>query len=151
ALGAVNPLDVLGLVPGEDVADFECADDVILAGSQSDGLAGLERTGHGLVHGKADRNGPGVTLAAGDDSLFVQDLIESGLIHRSSQRAEAAIAKAIEARQVCIADWDFLERSGVLDKVGYFRGGDGTVDGFAQTAMRWNQIGHCWLQGTGLS
>ena len=42
ALGAVDALDVLGLVPGEDILDRERADDFIFAIGQRDGLAGLQ-------------------------------------------------------------------------------------------------------------
>ncbi len=104
ALGAVDALDVLGLIPGKDVVDGQRADDFVLAVDQGDRLTDFEGRSQRLVHRETDGNGPGVVLAVVDNDFAVQNAVEGGLVHRAGQRAEAAVAEAIEAGEIGIAD-----------------------------------------------
>ena len=105
ALGAVDALDVRGLVPGEDVAHVQRADDLALAVDQGHRLAGLQRARPvALSTGKRQRNRPGVLLAVVDDDFLVEHAVERGPVHRAGQRAQAAVAEAVERGQVGVAD-----------------------------------------------
>ena len=77
-----------------------------------------------------------------DDDFLVEDAVERRLVHRAGERAEAAVAEAVEGGQVGVADGHARQAGGAGAEGVGFGGRDVAVDGFAQAAVRRDQIGH---------
>ena len=142
AFRAVDALQVAKFFERKDVVDLQRADDFVLAVGQSDRLADLERSGQALVDRKADRNGPGVFLAVLDDDFLVEHPIEGCLVHGPDERTEAAVAEAIEARQIGVADRHLFERRGLAAKVNSLGQRHHAIYRFASASVRRNQVRH---------
>ena len=63
--------------------------------------------------------------------FLIQDAIESRLVHRAGERTETAVAEAVEAGQIGIADRHLLQGCSLLGEIRSFGGRYGTIDGFA--------------------
>ena len=144
-IGAVSEVDafqVLLLVPLEDVADVERGHDVAGAVGQCHLLAGGELGGQVAGDGEREGDGPGVLFALVNDEAVIEHLVEGGRIHRAHQRAEGAIAKAIDRRQVGVRDRHLGEPGrGSLDRIDLL-GRHRAIDRLLQTTMHANEISH---------
>src|SRR5262249_23251164 len=86
--------------------------------------------------------GPGVRLAVADDDLVVEDPVESRLVHRPGERAQAAVAQAVEAGQVGVADRDALQGRRPAAEVLGLLDPDGALDGVTQPPVGRDQLWH---------
>ena len=65
---------------------------------------GLSVAASSAVTGSEMRNRPGVELAVVFDDRFVEHAVVGLAIHRAGERAQRAVAKAIDGRQVGVRD-----------------------------------------------
>lgn len=142
ALRAVNTLQVAKFFERKDVIDLQRANDVVLAVRQGNGLADLERSGQALINRKADRNGPGVSLATFDNDFLIKYPIEGRLVHGPDERTQAAVAEAIEARKIGVADRHILEGGSFTTELDSFGQRHRAIHGFTPASMRRNKVRH---------
>ena len=141
-LGEIDALNILRLVPLEDVADVEGGDDRAGRVRQSDPLARLQLRGEFLRDRQSQRNRPGILLAVVFDGGRVEDPVVRGGIHRAGEWAEAAVAKAVHGREIGVGDGHLGQLRGVGLEFLDFGRGDRATNRFAQAAVRQNQISH---------
>ena len=94
---------------------------------------GFEGGRQRFVDGKGDRDRPGEFLAVAIDDFLVEHAVESGLVHGADERAETAVAEAIKAGQVGVADWNPFEGGRLLKKIRRIGGGTWRLIGSGKT------------------
>ena len=110
ALGQIDALDELGLVPVVAVADLEDAEDLAVVRERElrtgGGVGGL-----GIGDGQDRRDAPGPLRAVALDVAAGQGRVVVGLAHRTRQRAERAVRDAVQRRAVDLVDLDLVASS----------------------------------------
>src|SRR2546421_228539 len=99
----------------------------------------------GCGSGGTPRTSPptrGVRRAPAADRPLVGHAVPLGLGHRAGERAEAAVADAVERRQVGLADGDAGQALGLAEHVGRPVGGEVAVDRLGEAAVRRDQVSH---------
>ena len=141
-IGEIDRLEVMGLVPRIDVAEFQRGHDLAGRVHQGHFLARLEPGGQLRGHRQGDRNRPGVELALVlDDRLFQHAMI--GLrIHRAGQRAQTAVAQAIDGREIGVGNRNLGQGLGVGEKTRNLIGRNGAANRFGETTMNRHKSRH---------
>ncbi len=142
SLGEVDRLDVARLVPLEDIGDVERGDDVAGGVGEGDFLALAQLAGEFLGDRQRKWDRPGVELAIVLDDGFVEHAVKRGGIHGAGDRAEGAVAPAVDGGKVGVGNGDLRELGGFGLECGDFVGRDHEIDRFRQSAMGRDQISH---------
>ena len=90
--------------------------------------------------GQGDR--PSVELAVVLDHRLVEHAIICGRVHWARQRADAAIAQAINGRQVGVGDVYLRQGFGLGEKVWDSISGHSSANRFRQAAVRGHEASH---------
>ena len=141
ALGVVDDAVVLRLVPRKDVRTTivpTISPRSFLSGSADPVFSVLATVSS---TGKASGMRPGVLLAVADDDFLVEHAVALRLRHRPGQRGEAAVADAVERRQVGVAKPAPPRCKAPVPEVGGLGRGHRSGNQL-HPAVRGDQIGH---------
>ncbi len=141
-LGQINALQVLLLIPGINVGKIQNGDDLAGRVDQGHLLTRPKLSGQRFGHRQRQGDGPGVEPAAVLDHRLVQHAMVGGRIHGPHQRAQAAIAQAINGRQIGVGDGHLRQSLGLGKKISGGVGGHSTTNRLGQAAVGRHQRSH---------
>ena len=134
-LGQIDAAEILLLIPRIDVGDVQHGDDVAGRIDQRRLLAGPKLLGERFGDGQGQGDRPGIELAVVFDDRLVEHAIVRGRIHRPDQGAQAAVAQAIDGRQIGVGDGHLGQGLGMGEKIVDRVGRHGAANRLGQTAV----------------
>ena len=135
SVGQIDAAEILLLVPTINIGDVQHGDDLAGRIDQRHLLAGSKLLGQRFGNGQGQRDRPGVELAVVFDHRLVEHAVVGGRIHWPHQRAQAAVAQAIDRRQIGVGNGHLGERLGMGEKIVNRVGRHGAADRLGQTAV----------------
>ena len=139
--GAVEALDVLGLLPLEDARDPQHADDVV-AEDQRGAVADAQLLGFGVGHREGDRRRPGVAAEAELQRVVVEDGVPGLLVHRPLERRERAVGDAVDRGEIGARHLDARQRRRLAEELPAAGERNGARHRGVEPAVDGNEIGH---------
>ena len=118
---------------------------------QRHGLTRLERCRQLAGDRQRQRNRPGIELAVVFDDRFVEHALVGLAVHGTGQRAQRAVGKAIDRRQVGVRNRQLRQRGGFAHQRVSFAGSDRAVHRFGQSTVGRDQIAHVVCSSSCLS